>query len=587
MLVTEYLATHPLLFDGAMGTMLQKNGLPIGGQPEYFNLSHPDIVQKIHEEYVQAGCDVVSTNTFQANGTKIPSADLPEIIAKGVALAKAAHPKFVAYDMGPIGQLLAPVGTLSFEAAYDYFKEQACLAEAAGADLILIETMSDLFEMKAAILAVKEHTQLPVFATMTFQEDQRTFLGTDAVTATLTLQGLGVAALGVNCSLGPAALAPIVKEMLRYAKVPVIVQANAGLPEMRGGTTYFPTEVKEYTAEIQGLLAAGVRIIGGCCGTTPAYIANLRNLLDESQTVTAVPREKTTAITSGATTVHLNQQLSVIGERLNPTGKKRLKEAIVTEDMTYIFKEALQQVNAGADILDVNVGLPEIDEAAMMKTVVTGIQEITTVPLQIDSSSIPAIEAGCRYYNGKPLLNSVNGKEESMAAIFPIAKKYGAVVLGLCLDEAGIPETAAGRVAIAKKIIQRAAEYGIEKADIMIDPLVLTASAQQEQVQVTLDTLRLLKDQLGVCTVAGVSNVSFGLPERETLTSHFLAAAVGAGLDAPILNPLSPIIANTITSLKVINGQDKEAKHYIANSRPVVLTEKTTTNKADEGIHGT
>lgn len=554
MLVTEYLATHPLLFDGAMGTMLQKNGLPIGGQPEYFNLSHPDIVQKIHEEYVQAGCDVISTNTFQANGTKIPSADLPEIIAKGVALAKAAHPKFVAYDMGPIGQLLAPVGTLSFEAAYDYFKEQACLAEAAGADLILIETMSDLFEMKAAILAVKEHTQLPVFATMTFQEDQRTFLGTDAVTATLTLQGLGVAALGVNCSLGPAALTPI---------------------------------VKEYTAELQGLLAAGIRIIGGCCGTTPAYIANLRNLLDESQTVTAVPREKTTAITSGATTVHLNQQLSVIGERLNPTGKKRLKEAIVTEDMTYIFKEALQQVNAGADILDVNVGLPEIDEAAMMKTVVTGIQEITTVPLQIDSSSIPAIEAGCRYYNGKPLLNSVNGREESMAAIFPIAKKYGAVVLGLCLDEAGIPETAAGRVAIAEKIIQRAAEYGIEKADIMIDPLVLTASAQQEQVQVTLDTLRLLKDQLGVCTVAGVSNVSFGLPERETLTSHFLAAAVGAGLDAPILNPLSPIIANTITSLKVINGQDKEAKHYIANSRPVVLTEKTTTNKADEGIHGT
>ncbi|MEO1781166.1 homocysteine S-methyltransferase family protein [Enterococcus diestrammenae] len=563
--VLAALAQGFLLIDGALGTMLQQNGLPTGLQPEYFNLTHPAIVTGIHEAYVAAGADIVTANTFQANRHKLPQAQLPEIIHAAINLAKASGAPFVAYDMGPIGALMAPYGTLSFDEAYEIFKEQVLLAVEAGVDLVILETMSDLLETKAALLAIKENSNLPVFVTMTYQADGRTFVGTDPVTATLTLQALGADAVGLNCSLGPKELLPLVTEILAVAKVPVVVQANAGLPEMVAGQTVYPISVAEYTSYVTEMLRQGVRIVGGCCGTTPAFIADLRQTLANefaSGPVATTPTS-VTAVTSGSQTVRLDQ-VTVIGERLNPTGKKRLQAAIRQEDFGYLLKEAIDQVNAGAAILDVNMGLPEIDEAAMMVQAVGQLQGVVNVPLQIDSSSVAAIEAGARVYNGRPLINSVNGKPETMAAIFPIVKKYGAVVLGLALDEEGIPETAAGRVAIARRIIETAARYGIPKEDVLIDPLVLTASAQQAQVQVTLDTLRLLKEELGVCTVAGVSNVSFGLPNRPLLNATFLAAAIASGLDAAIINPLSQPMMATIHAMRVINGQDQEAATFIA-----------------------
>lgn len=569
--IIEALQEKQLVFDGAMGTMLQKRGLPVGMQPEYFNLSHPEIVTEIHREYVDAGADVITANTFQANGTKIKPEEVAPIIAKAIELAKAAQSRFVAMDIGPIGQLMAPMGTLTFEQAYELFREQAVAAEVAGADVILIETMSDLLETKAAVLAIKEHTNLPIFVTLTFQEDGRTFVGTDPLTATLTLQALGVDAVGLNCSLGPAELLPLVETILAYAKVPVMVQANAGLPEMEDGQTVYRISVAEYTESVQKMLEQGVRIVGGCCGTTPEFIKSLRQAVDTTPVVATNPKT-VTAVTSGSQTVILNDRLSLIGERINPTGKKRLKEALRTKDLAYIMREAINQVEAGADILDVNVGLPEIDEAAMMIEVVRELQGIVNVPLQIDSSAVSAIEAGARHYNGRPLINSVNAKPESMSKIFPIVKKYGGVVLGLALDETGIPDTAEKRLAVAEKIVNTAAEYGIPKEDVMIDPLVLTASAQQDQVSVTLETLRLLKEELGVLTVAGLSNVSFGLPNRELLNSTFLAAAVGAGLDAPIVNPLSEILMNTVRSLKVINNQDHDATEYIQNAQQLTFS---------------
>lgn len=587
MTIIGELKENRLLFDGAMGTMLQKMGLPVGLEPEYFNLSHPETITKIHQEYVAAGADVVTTNTFQANRVKLKKDELPAIIHAAVKLARAAQPKYVAYDMGPIGQLMAPMGTLSFDQAYEMFQVQAVLAEKAGADVVVLETMSDLLETKAAILAIKENTQLPIFCTMTFQEDGRTFVGTDPVTAILTLQSLGINAVGVNCSLGPKELLPIVEEILKYAVIPVMVQANAGLPEMKDGQTFYSLTVDDYGSAIEKMLKSGVRIVGGCCGTNPDFIFKLRQLVDEIPLPTLSP-QKVTAITSGSQTVILNDGLHLIGERINPTGKKRLKEALRKKDISYVLKEGLKQIEAGADILDVNVGLPEIDEAQMMQKVVQELQGIVTAPLQIDSVSIAAIEAGARYYNGRPLINSVNGKEESMQEIFPIAKKYGAVVLGLALDEMGIPDTAEKRLAVAEKIVKTAATYGIPKEDVMIDPLVLTASAQQDQVQVTLDTIRLVREKLGVLTVAGLSNVSFGLPNREVLNGVFLAAAVGAGLNAPIVNPLSDFLMQMVQSLRVINNQDRDAADYIAKSQQLTITSnqsaapvEATTEKVD------
>lgn len=555
-----------LLFDGAMGTMLQNAGLKTGELPETYNITHPEVIKDIHKKYVEAGSDVVTTNTFQANELKLVDCEysVEEIIESAVKLAKDSGAKYVALDIGPLGQLMEPMGTVSFEDAYEVFKRQIIAGAKAGADIILIETISDIYEAKAAVLAAKENCDLPVFCTLTYQEDGRTFVGTDPLTGTIVLDGLGVDAHGVNCSLGPKELKPIVDEILEYAKAPVMIQPNAGLPQIRDGETVYDISPVEFTEFLELIAKGGAVVFGGCCGTNPEFIKHIRTMLDNLKPIKTNPKKMTVA-TSGSKTVILDDVTTVIGEKINPTGKKKLKEALRTNNLEYILGEAIDQTSAGADMLDINVGLPELDEAEMIKKVIREVQGVVNLPLQVDSSSIEAIEAGVRIYNGKPMINSVNGKRDSMEKIFPIVKKYGALILGLALDESGIPETAEGRLEIARKIVKTAESYGIPKEDVLIDCLVLTASAQQEQVKETLKAIRLVKQELGVKTVLGVSNVSFGLPNRELINSNFLAAAFGAGLDAPIINPMSKPMMDTVHSFRVINNEDKDSKYFIEN----------------------
>lgn len=558
--ILKHIQNKHLIFDGAMGTMLQKSGLEIGGIPDLLSLTNPKLIQSIHREYVEAGCDCITTNTFGANRLKIKDTDIATLVTAAVENAKAANPKYVALDIGPIGQLMAPLGTLSFEEAYDIFKEQLVAGEKAGADLVIFETFSDLMELKVGILAAKENTNLPVFATMTYQDNGRTFVGVDPVSATISLQGLGVDALGVNCSLGPDELIPVVETILEYATVPVMVQANAGLPDMQGNYGY---SSEDYSERMLKMANMGVRVLGGCCGTTPEFIEKTKDKVKSLEPVKTSPK-RVTAVCSASSTVILDGGVYLIGERINPTGKPKLKEALKKEDYDYILNEAITQADLGADILDVNVGLPEIDEPKLLKKAVMELQSGISQPLQIDSTDAKAVEEAVRVYKGKPLINSVNGEEESMKAIFPIAKKYGACVLGLCLDKNGIPETAEGRFEIAQRILDTALSYGIPKEDILIDCLVLTASAQQEQVVTTLEAIKLVKSRLGLKCVLGVSNVSFGLPNRPLLNSVFLAAAFGAGLDAPIINPCSKEIMDTVNAFKVLNNQDKGGSDFIA-----------------------
>lgn len=586
--IREYLKNNILVFDGAMGTMMQKKGLKTGALPETLNITNPEIILEIHREYVAAGSDVVSTNTFQASEYKLKGCGytVEEIIGSSVMLAKQSGARYVALDIGPTGQLLEPLGSLTFDEAYNLFKRQMIAGEKAGADIIIIETMSDIYETKAAVLAAKENTSLPVFASLTYQEDSRTFTGTDPVTGTITLQSLGVDALGLNCSMGPKELFPIVEKILKYSKVPVIVQANAGLPQIVNGETLYSITPDEYAEYASKMLKAGVKIIGGCCGTTPDFIREIRKLAD-AQDAVALSVPGITAVTSATRTVILDNKITVIGERINPTGKPKLKEALRNNQIEYILGEAIDQAKNGADVLDINVGLPEIDEVRVIADVVRKVQNVSGLPLQIDSSDINAIEAGLRACNGRPLVNSVNGKADVMAKLFPIVKKYGAVVVALTLDEDGIPETAEGRYAIAEKIVNTAAVYGIPKEDILIDCLTLTASAQQSSVLSTLDAIKLVKSRLGVKTVLGVSNVSFGLPNRPLMNSVFLTAAMGAGLDAPILNPMSAEMMRAIDTFRVINCQDLGSVSYIqkysANDNSKTNTPSPVAKVSDTG----
>jgi len=556
-----------VLFDGAMGTILQEQNLLVPGElPELLNLSNPDEICEIHKRYVAVGCDVITTNTFGANAHKMKHCGIgvEEVISAAVRNAKAANPKYVALDIGPTGQLLAPMGTMTFCEAYDLFAQQVRAGAAAGADLILCETFSDLQEIRACVLAAKENCDLPVIATMTFTEDGRTYMGTDAMIAALTLSGLGVDALGVNCSLGPDALLPVVQDLVKYSPVPVLVQANAGLPCEHEGHTHYDIDAKAYAQSVKTLIEAGVRMVGGCCGTTPEYIREVGNILKEQKTPVVCTPVRQTVLCSATRAQVLDGKVTVIGERINPTGKKRLKEALRNHQMDYLIGEAIDQTKAGADVLDINVGLPELDEPAMMQEVVREVGAVTPLPLQIDSTDPIAIEAGVREFAGIALINSVNGKQETLDAILPIAKKYGSVVLGLTLDETGIPETAQERLQIAERILKAAQAYGIPKEKVMIDALVLTASAQQEQVMTTLETVRLVKEKLGLKTVLGVSNVSFGLPNRPLFNSMFLSAALGAGLDAPIMNPMAEESMKAIRCFRVCNCEDSAAADYIA-----------------------
>ena len=544
-------------FDGGMGTMLQAAGLLGPGElPEPLNLTHPEEIAAIHQAYADAGAEFISTNTFGANGLKFDNVE--ELVQAATALVRRTGKKVV-LDIGPLGKLLQPMGELAFDDAYDLFA-RTIRAGAPGADLVLIETMSDTLELKAAVLAAKENCDLPVFTTMIMDEKGRLLTGADIETAVTMLEGLGVDALGFNCSLGPKELLPMVEELRQWTDLPMILKPNAGLPDPATGAYTITPE--EFAEEMAPAAELGVQIMGGCCGTTPDFIRALSGKLAD-RAVSARPKASRHGVCSPTCVAELNG-VRVIGERINPTGKKRFQQALREWDMSYILEKGMEQQDAGAEILDVNVGLPGIDEAKMMTQVVKNLQSVVELPLQIDSSAPEAIEAGLRAYNGKPIVNSVNGNQEVLEQILPLCKKYGAAVVGLAMDHNGIPQTWEARVEIAKRIMDTALAYGIPKEDIYIDCLTLTVSAQQEQAVETLKAVRYVSEELGLHNVLGVSNISFGLPAREHITVSFLTQAMYAGLDLPIVNPNQKAIMDAVTAFRVLSGQDRDSEAYIA-----------------------
>ena len=563
-----------LLFDGGMGTQLQARGLAAGELPELLCVTDPDEITAVHRDYVLAGSEVVTTNTFGANAAKLGGATCPDgspltverVFDAAVRCARASGARYVAADIGPTGQLLQPMGTLPFDEAYGLFAEQVVAAVRAGADLFVIETMADLAEAKAALLAALELSDLPVFVTMTFDEGGRTFLGTTPEVAALALSSMGASAVGINCSLGPADTAPLIARMLPWARCPVMVQANAGLPRVEAGATVYDVSAEAYCEAVAGMLDAGVTIVGGCCGTTPAYIAGERALLAGRH---PVPRAVCDdfAVCGPQQLVSLAPgQVGVIGERINPTGKRRMKEALRTGNHDYVMAEAIAQTRAGAQILDVNAGLPEIDERAVMVQLVSEIQGVTTLPLQIDASTPEVIEAAVRSYPGKALINSTNGKREVLDAVVPIAAHYGCSLVGLTLDEDGIPATAEGRLAVARKIVAATDAAGIPRQDVVVDCLTMACSTDQTAPRAILEGIRLVKRELpGVRTVLGVSNVSFGLPFRPLVNGTFLAAAFSAGLDLAIINPNLTRMMDVVDSWRVLSGEDESAQYYVAH----------------------
>ena len=556
-----------LVFDGAMGTQLQARGLAAGELPELLCLTNPGEIAEVHAAYVAAGADVVTTNTFGANRDKLgDAATVEQIFNAAVSCARASGARYVAADIGPTGQLLEPMGTLPFGEAYALFAEQARAATAADADLFIIETMADLAEAKAALLAVQENSDLPAFVTMTFAEDGRTFLGTTPEVAAVTLSSMGADAVGINCSLGPDDLVPLVERMLPWAKCPVMVQANAGLPRVEGDRTVFDVHPSEYCEAVARMLDAGVNIVGGCCGTSPEYTAGERALLAGREPAPREVRDWFCVAGPQQVTSLRMGQVGVIGERINPTGKRKMKEALRSGNHDYVMGEAIGQTEAGAQILDVNAGLPEIDERATMVELVAELQGVTTLPLQIDSADPAVIEAAVRAYPGKALINSTNGKDEILEAVLPIAKHYGCAIVGLTLDEAGIPPTAAGRIAVAKKIVAATDAIGIPRQDVVIDCLCMAASTDQSAPRAILDAIAGVKRELpGVRTVLGLSNISFGLPFRPLVNATFLSAAFGAGLDMAIMNPLVGRMMDVVDSWRVLSGEDESAQYYVAH----------------------
>lgn len=563
----ELLKRDYVILDGGMGTMLQASGLKVGETPEVLNVTQPQLLISIHEQYLNAGADIIYANTFGGNRYKLEECGktVQELVTAGIKNARQAcdnvKPEaLVALDVGPIGQLLEPTGTLSFEEAYDMYAEIVKCGEEAGADLVVFETMTDLLDVKAAILAAKENSNLPIMATMSFEENMRTFTGCSVSAMALTLSGLGVDALGVNCSLGPKELEPVIEELSHWTKLPIIVKPNAGLPDPV--TNEYNVTPPQFAEFMKDLRKYGIKVFGGCCGTNPEFIRCLSEMLKEAGNPAVKKPQIPGAVCSATSTVVVNEP-RIVGERINPTGKKIFKQALIDRDMDYILGQALEQVSAGADILDVNVGLPGIDERQMMIDTVKSLQSVVDVPLQLDSTIPEVLDAALRIYNGKPIVNSVNGEEESLNNILPIVKKYGAAVIGLALDKDGIPKKAADRVAIAKKIMDRAVSIGIPKEDIYIDCLTLTASAEQEGVMETLNALYSVKHDLGLKTVLGVSNISFGLPNRVLVNHIFLTMALTNGLDLAIINPNIPEMTGAVRAYKLLANIDKNSVDYI------------------------
>lgn len=573
-----------LYLDGGMGTMLQKSGMPAGEIPEKYNIEHPEQITAIHKAFLSAGADIIYANTFGANRLKMKKTgySVQELIAAGIACGKAATKgtdALVALDIGPIGQLLEPLGTLKFEEAYDIFREE--IEAGADADLIVIETMTDLYETKAALLAAKEHSDKPVFVTMTFEQNGRTFTGCTVSAMALTLEGLGADAIGVNCSLGPKELLPVVEEICRWTTLPVIVKPNAGLPDpVTGAFSVLPEEFAEAMAAFAAL---GVTVFGGCCGTTPEHLSAAYQKLNSLPVVQRQMPEIPPAVCSPSVTVPITEP-RIIGERINPTGKKRFQAALKANDIDYILEQAVQQIDAGADILDVNVGLPEIDEKDMMIRTVKALQSIGDTPLQLDSTIPAVLEAALRVYNGKPIVNSVNGEEASLQAILPLVKKYGAAVVGLTLDENGIPKKADERFAIAKRILERATALGIPKQDVYIDCLTLTVSAEQDGAAETLKAMKRVHEELGLRTVLGVSNISFGLPNREAVNRTFLTLAMENGLFLPIMNPNIASMTEAVRAYKVLKGIDRSCMQYIASYNGQTTATKPAAAATDQNM---
>ena len=587
MRILSELGKRLLFFDGGMGTMLQDQGLKAGELPELWNMTRPDVIEAIHRGYLAAGADIIKTNTFGANAVKLRDCGygVEEVVIAAVNLVKKSigdGDALTAMDIGPTGKLLKPLGDLAFEDAVAAFAEAAKAGEKAGADLILIETMSDTYECKAAVLAAKEHTKLPVFVTMIIDEQGKLLTGGDIPAAVALLEGLGVDAIGLNCGFGPSQMKTFLPQLVACCSLPVIINPNAGLPQDIDGKNVYDVDIAGFAADMQEIAAGGAWVLGGCCGTTPDYIqamtARCKNIKPKP-----LVKKNLTVVSSYARAVVFGQKPVLIGERINPTGKARFKQALRENDMEYLLREGITQQQKGAHILDVNVGLPEIDEVAMLRRAVEKIQGVVDLPLQIDTADPEAMAAAMRVYNGKPLVNSVNGKQESMRAVFPLIKRYGGALIALTLDEDGIPATAAGRLAVAEKIMRTAAAYGIDKKDIIVDTLTMTISAGQENAAVTLAALRLVQEKLGLHTSLGVSNVSFGLPQREIINAAFFNMALQNGVSTAIINPNSAAMMDTYYAYRALNGSDDRCldyiNHYAAQTGAPAAAENTLTLK--------